>query len=761
MAKLEEYNKGSKKLSGVSYFTCVDVNGNVVNIPISEITNISSDASNVQAELDIVEDSIGLNGDGTYTANAGTNYITGATSLDNADILLDAQVKSNKDDIDTLDLEDVRQNDNSIAGDIDFSENNAEDVGEIGFNASHTTPAWAEGRIFYDKDKHSLSGYNESSDVTVNFGEELLAPIVVNKTGSDIHDGMCVYISGVDGTSGYWTVGLADSQYKDKSRRVYVSTSTIINNSIGRVTRIGEVGGFDTSLFTVGETVYLGHSGAITSTVPVDGEYRVQIGQVKTQHATDGIILVDSTTADLTIEVTDTNGFPTDQRTGTTLSVVELTRTFSITPTGSEFHFYERGIKYEKVGAQSIVFDNLEGEHWFYFEDGVLTTLHDPNATERQTIILGNAFIAAVYWDETNGVVVGDIQDERHGISMSPSSHLYNHLTRSAQFVSGYGLGDFTVDASGALDIHAQFSVASGTFVDEDIFHSEAGKAIGDTITVFYNSGASGYLRASTKTGFAALNDGVGGNIYYNEWTGATWQLTPVGNNDYCCYHVFSFNGQDVNVISVMGQETYGNVSAARAGANTEISNIISSLPFPEMIPIGSIVFQANSSYANALKAKIRSVDGNNYVDWRTTELAQGANPTSHLNLTNVEAAGVGVTDGHVDEALYSKIVVGEEVETTTGSGIIDLSDGRTFHRTISTGTSFEIQNEEVCNFKIFMAATGAVSVASTLFTHATKSIVVISKYDTINGSFPLMIDCSILFQDATFIYVAYEIKQQ
>ena len=44
-------------------------------------------------EVNAIETGAGLNTDGTYTADGASNYITGATSLKNADSLLDAQIK--------------------------------------------------------------------------------------------------------------------------------------------------------------------------------------------------------------------------------------------------------------------------------------------------------------------------------------------------------------------------------------------------------------------------------------------------------------------------------------------------------------------------------------------------------------------------------------------------------------------------------------------------------------------------------------------
>ena len=53
----------------------------------------------VQTELDATQTGAGLNTDGTYTANASTNYISEATALNAADDKLDAQAKVNATDI--------------------------------------------------------------------------------------------------------------------------------------------------------------------------------------------------------------------------------------------------------------------------------------------------------------------------------------------------------------------------------------------------------------------------------------------------------------------------------------------------------------------------------------------------------------------------------------------------------------------------------------------------------------------------------------
>ncbi len=74
---------------------------------VGQVGTLTTD---LQTEVDAIEAGAGLNTDGTYTANAGTNYINSADfttavlseSLNNADRLLDAAIKANEDAITAL-----------------------------------------------------------------------------------------------------------------------------------------------------------------------------------------------------------------------------------------------------------------------------------------------------------------------------------------------------------------------------------------------------------------------------------------------------------------------------------------------------------------------------------------------------------------------------------------------------------------------------------------------------------------------------------
>lgn len=61
--------------------------------------SISTTTGNLQAEVDNIENAVGLNEDGTFASFSGTNYVDSATSIKNAIELLDTQVKTNADNL--------------------------------------------------------------------------------------------------------------------------------------------------------------------------------------------------------------------------------------------------------------------------------------------------------------------------------------------------------------------------------------------------------------------------------------------------------------------------------------------------------------------------------------------------------------------------------------------------------------------------------------------------------------------------------------
>lgn len=377
----------------------------------------------------------------------------------------------------------------------------------------------------------------------------------------------------------------------------------------------------------------------------------------------------------------DKNGF--DNTTDSEMSFVDGTRTFTIAvkAPATSYVYFCAGMKYTVTASDSIVISDVEGLHVIYYDGDTLVDVANPTDAQVDVVIRTKAILAYVYWDTTNSES-SYFGEERHGNVMDPMTHSYLHFTRGAQFLSGLGLGDILADEDGNLDTHAQFSVESGLTTDEDLitFSTAIGATVG--LPIYYLDGANGDMRRMTNSGFSVVTAGTG-RLAYNEWTGSAWQLTEVANNDFVLCHVLQVNGYSGRdkQIAVVGQEDYATVGQARLGAATEIASILSGLPLEEAVPLGTVIFQTGNTYSNAVKGKVRSDDdGNNYVDWRSTELAQGTPASSHSNLTNL---------GNDDHTQYSLISSQAGAPTTTPSRVgltnIDITNGNTY---VSTGTT-------------------------------------------------------------------------
>lgn len=154
------------------------------------------------------------------------------------------------------------------------------------------TPAWQEGRIFYDWNDHSLAYYNDASDATLNIGREQVIR-VFNNTGSGLVSGQLVYINGSSG--GWPTVALAQANNEASYRgTIGMVTTTIANNGYGYVTTEGIVNGVNTAAYTPGQQIYLSDTvaGGFTSTKPLEPSYVVDIGYITNVNATTGAIYV-------------------------------------------------------------------------------------------------------------------------------------------------------------------------------------------------------------------------------------------------------------------------------------------------------------------------------------------------------------------------------------------------------------------------------------------------------------------------------------
>jgi len=310
------------------------------------------------------------------------------------------------------------------------------------------------------------------------------------------------------------------------------------------------------------------------------------------------------------------NGFPTPS--DATIAWDDATRTLTLAPAVDSFDYYIAGRLYTETGSLTETITDDEGLWAFYIDsEGSIASVKNPTESEIDTVIETASIIAYVYWDDTNND--GRLMYEIHGSNMAPATHHWIHDNMGAQYKEGMGLADFVI-SDGSDNEDAQFSITEGEFYDEDIEHEIA--AVGKTtgVEIWYLIGSD--WRWETNAGFSILTVGSGRMA----WNDAGSQ-TEVALNKYALCHIFGTNitaddGTGPTYISIQGQATYNSKLEARAGADTEINNLVyGSFPLEEVVPIATVIFQSGA-YGNAVKSRVVTTDsGDNWVDWRTSSV--------------------------------------------------------------------------------------------------------------------------------------------
>ena len=166
----------------------------------------------------------------------------------------------------------------------------------LDFTPQPSAPAHQEGRTFYDDNRKVLVTYNDISDVALDIGQELWGR-VENDNAYVLENGKVGCVKGASIPGGDLLCDLADAaDLESSSRTLGLFTNDIAIGGFGYITRYGVVRGVDTSMWTMGDLLYLDahNPGELTNTRPISPHYPVRIGVVMFSHATLGAIGVDT-----------------------------------------------------------------------------------------------------------------------------------------------------------------------------------------------------------------------------------------------------------------------------------------------------------------------------------------------------------------------------------------------------------------------------------------------------------------------------------
>lgn len=288
---------------------------------------------------------------------------------------------------------------------------------------------------------------------------------------------------------------------------------------------------------------------------------------------------------------------------GCTLSYDPATRKITLTPTPSaSFEYWIDGTKYVNIDAlESVAHADVAGGYFFYFDETgqlvVSTTAWDLRKV---------APVCYVYY---LGSGVGVAYNERHTTLRDTAIHEALHFSVGT-FIrgnTGFELSNYalTTDSEAAITP----DVAAGDIMDEDIKHEIPAFVAADGYSIAYKSGPSAN-EIAIQTGVVRpyLHDGGENYIQYNQYTGGAWQLTSAGNSAFVIYTLFILPALNDSYrrLWVPGEAAYGSLALAQAALGTmpDVGTPISQ----EIVAAYQVIFQTNSSYATAGRARIAQV---------------------------------------------------------------------------------------------------------------------------------------------------------
>lgn len=293
----------------------------------------------------------------------------------------------------------------------------------------------------------------------------------------------------------------------------------------------------------------------------------------------------------------DATGFV--DRTSSTLSFNDATRTLTFAPTGSNFTMYHRGREIVVSSSQTLVISNSPGSHWIHW-DYAQNRLVDLGANPN---IRDNLLVAYIYWDSSSSYAP-IFADERHSVSRDTQWHYYQHTTNGAIWKSG---GDITYTVNNTNDV--SISIAGPiVLADEDLEHTIANA---ETPTLPYEQTLSNTAQSDANLPILYLNGTVYKQLtattlpwypsttraFYNPVVSNSGSLTSAAADDlFVIYWIVATNDTRAPVKLIMGRGAY----ATYAEAETENFDSYG-LPMPEIAPMYKVILKTRSSYTQNL----------------------------------------------------------------------------------------------------------------------------------------------------------------
>lgn len=289
----------------------------------------------------------------------------------------------------------------------------------------------------------------------------------------------------------------------------------------------------------------------------------------------------------------DITGFV--DRSSSTLTFNDSTRTLTLAPTGSNFTFYHKGRAIVVSSPQTVTIPNSAGGHWIHW-DYTQNRLVDAGSTPN---IKDHLLVSYIYWDSSTSYAM-IFADERHSVSRDTNWHYHQHTLTGAIWKSG---GDISYTVNNSNDVTVSLT-GPIVIADEDLEHSIVNA---ETPTAAYEQTLSNTAQNDANLPIVYLNGTSYKQLtatslpwypsttraYYNQVVTDSGSLAVAAADDlYVIYWIVATNDTRAPVKLIMGRGAYSTYSEA------ETENFDSyGLPMPEIAPMYKVILKTRASY--------------------------------------------------------------------------------------------------------------------------------------------------------------------
>lgn len=335
-----------------------------------------------------------------------------------------------------------------------------------------------------------------------------------------------------------------------------------------------------------------------------------------------------------------------------------------LSATGTFWDVFFGGKRKRFETTLTIAVPFARAENWVTYDlaGAALVVVADPDAVTKASLVSQNVLVAVIVTDTGDELLNVLMTDMRHGLSMSPADKMLGQLGIGSLWADGLLPGSFTL-GDGSLDTHAQFDLTDGLCVNQDQSFAvtsgapaadpQALSPVLDVARWLYRTAPGEWSRDAGSPSFPTNALGVTPGHNANGTS-----LVAPADGEYVLATYFAVKSITAaaasrdgdRLIAVAGQAVFTELFDAQAAAGRVLLDIdLAGLP-NELVPVCTVIIQADSGFANAADARIvATASGAGFVDHRRIAHNGGVEAPAQVVFdpdTIVTAAGAVVVSG-------------------------------------------------------------------------------------------------------------------